>query len=76
VSCRVVPERVRITLQGVEVIRNGVPVDFPEARVRELLGGDPVDVRIDLGVGSGEGMALGCDLTEGYVEENAAYASS
>ncbi len=76
VSCRVVPERVRITLQGVEGIRNGVPVDFPEARVRELLGGDPVDVRIDLGVGSSEGMALGCDLTEGYVEENAAYASS
>ena len=76
VTCRVVPDRVRITLQGVEVIRDGMPVDFPEDRVRELLGGDPVEIRVELRLGSGRGAALGCDLTEGYVEENAAYASS
>ncbi len=76
VTCRVLPERVGITLQGVEVIREGMPVEFPADRVRELLGGDPVEIRVELGLGLGEGAALGCDLTEGYVEENAAYASS
>ena len=31
---------------------------------------------VDLGVGNGEATAFGCDLTEGYIEENAAYYSS
>jgi glutamate N-acetyltransferase/amino-acid N-acetyltransferase len=41
-----------------------------------LLQGDPVEIAISLGVGNGAGIGLGCDLTEGYIEENAAYASS
>ena len=32
--------------------------------------------RFFLGVGTGEATAYGCDLTAGYVEENAAYYSS
>ncbi len=76
VGCRIRPERVDASIQGVEVIRGGRSVDFDEARVRELLGGDPVEIRIDLGVGTARGRALGCDLTAGYIEENAAYASS
>ena len=49
---------------------------FEEAHVRNLLQGDPVEIAIDLGVGEGSGLGLGCDLTEGYIVENAAYASS
>jgi glutamate N-acetyltransferase/amino-acid N-acetyltransferase len=40
------------------------------------LRGDPLDIRVDLGVGVGAATAYGCDLTEGYINENAAYYSS
>jgi glutamate N-acetyltransferase/amino-acid N-acetyltransferase len=44
--------------------------------LRELLRGDPVDILVELGVGSSSATAYGCDLTAGYIEENAAYFSS
>ncbi len=76
VSCRIVPEKVSATLQGVPVIQEGLLVPFEDSHVRELLQGDPVEIVIGLGVGDGRGLGLGCDLTEGYITENAAYASS
>jgi len=44
--------------------------------LRESLAGDPVEIEVDLGVGSARARAWGCDLTEGYIKENAAYYSS
>ena len=76
VGCRIEPERVSATLQGVSVIRDGRLVPFDDSHVRRLLKGDPVEIGIDLGVGGGRGLGLGCDLTEGYITENAAYSSS
>jgi glutamate N-acetyltransferase/amino-acid N-acetyltransferase len=76
VDCDIEPERVSATLQGVPVLRAGCLLPFEDAEVRALLGLDPVEIRIDLGAGNGTGLGLGCDLTEGYVTENAAYASS
>ena len=70
------PERVRAWLQGIPVVDAGQVPAFPEDELRGLLRGDPVEIRVELGVGDGEATALGCDLTEGYVKENAAYASS
>jgi glutamate N-acetyltransferase/amino-acid N-acetyltransferase len=32
-------------------------------------------IRLDLGLGDGTGEAFGCDLTEGYVIENAEYTT-
>jgi glutamate N-acetyltransferase/amino-acid N-acetyltransferase len=76
VDCQIVPARVSALIQGVEVIRAGVRADFEDSHVRVLLQRDPVDIRVALEVGEGRGIALGCDLTEGYIRENAAYASS
>ncbi len=76
VECRIVPERVDVDVQGIPVIRAGQQAEFEEGRVRSLLAGDPVEIEIRLGVGEGRATALGCDLTEGYIEENAAYTSS
>lgn len=76
VSCDIRPERVRAWLQGILVVEHGAVANFPEAELRDLMGGDPVEIRVQLGVADGEATALGCDLTEGYIEENAAYASS
>jgi glutamate N-acetyltransferase / amino-acid N-acetyltransferase len=76
VDCRIEPGRVDASIQGIPVIRGGVRADFSDAAVREELGRDVVEIRVSLGVGGGEALALGCDLTEGYIQENAAYASS
>ena len=76
VDCRVDPGRVSAYLQGVPVIAAGRIAPFDESALRERLGEDPVEVVIELAVGTGRGLGLGCDLTEGYIEENAAYASS
>jgi glutamate N-acetyltransferase/amino-acid N-acetyltransferase len=76
VDCTILPERTQASIQGVQVIRNGVSAPFDDTEVRSLLQSDPVEIAISLGVGEGAGIGLGCDLTEGYIEENAAYASS
>jgi glutamate N-acetyltransferase/amino-acid N-acetyltransferase len=75
-DCRIEPARVTARVQGVEVVQNGVKADFDEASVRQLLSSDPLEISVDLGVGRGRGLGLGCDLTEGYITENAAYSSS
>jgi glutamate N-acetyltransferase/amino-acid N-acetyltransferase len=76
VTCRVIPERVDVELQGIAVVRGGAQASFDEMDLRRRLSGDPVEIDVVLGLGEGEATALGCDLTEGYVHENAAYASS
>ena len=76
VDCRIEPGRVSAFLQGVPVVVEGRMEPFDESALRDRLGEDPVEIVIDLGLGEGRGLGLGCDLTEKYVEENAAYASS
>jgi glutamate N-acetyltransferase/amino-acid N-acetyltransferase len=75
-ECAVSPERVAAGICGVQVLAGGLRVDFDEAAVRDLLRADPVDLEVDLGVGDARARAWGCDLTHGYIDENAAYYSS
>ena len=70
------PERLDATIKGVQVVAGGARAPFEDAVVRALLREDPVDIGITMGLGSGRAVAWGCDLTPGYVEENAAYYSS
>lgn len=70
------PERLDATIKGVQVVSGGARAPFEDAVVRALLMEDPVDIGITMGLGSGRAVAWGCDLTPGYVEENAAYYSS
>ena len=72
----VVRERVNAWINSTPVVVGGMRGQFDDALVREELRADTVDIRVDLGVGSGGAVAFGCDLTEGYVDENAAYYSS
>jgi glutamate N-acetyltransferase/amino-acid N-acetyltransferase len=73
---RVDPRAIEADLCGVRVLSGGLRVDFDEAGVRRLLKGDPVDLDVDLGVGEAGARAWGCDLTHGYIDENAAYYST
>ena len=63
-------------VNGHAVVRGGARVDFEDETVREALKTEVVDLDVSLGVGSASATAYGCDLTKGYVEENAAYYSS
>lgn len=71
------PDRLRIAIAGHVVYdgRAGGPVPFDRAAVGAAMTPPEVLVRLDLGSGSGRGEAFGCDLTEGYVRENAEYTT-
>jgi glutamate N-acetyltransferase/amino-acid N-acetyltransferase len=73
---RVAADRIGARLSGVAVLERGLRTAFDEGAVRELLLTDPVELEVDLGVGPSEARAWGCDLSPGYIEENAAYYSS
>ena len=73
---QIAPERTHAWINGAPVVAVGARASFDDAAVRELLASDTVDVEIELGTGSGSAVAFGCDLTEGYIRENAAYYSS
>jgi glutamate N-acetyltransferase/amino-acid N-acetyltransferase len=75
-DCQIVPERLYAEINGISVIRHGVRAGFNDNELRDRLAGDPVDIAIDLGIGDAHATAFGCDLTEGYITENAAYYSS
>ena len=70
------PERIGVRINGVDVFRDGSRCDYDEVALRQLLAGDPVEIEVELGIGEGQATAFGCDLTHGYIDENAAYYSS
>jgi glutamate N-acetyltransferase / amino-acid N-acetyltransferase len=68
--------RTNAWINGHAVVQGGARLTFDDATVRETLGAEVVDLVVELGVGPHEATAYGCDLTAGYVDENAAYYSS
>ncbi len=75
-TCTIRPSTTDAWINGFQVVANGERLAFDDAVVRETLSREVVDLEVSLGVGSGEATAYGCDLTKGYVVENAAYYSS
>lgn len=75
-DCEQDPARIAVWINGTLVVRDGVRADYDEAKLREELAGDPVEIQVSLGIGTGKATAYGCDLTHGYIDENAAYYSS
>lgn len=63
-------------INGYAVVKSGRRLEFDDDIVRRTLAQDAVDLEVALGVGSAGATAYGCDLTKGYIEENAAYYSS
>ena len=76
VDCTIVPANTCASVNGFEVVRNGTRVQFDDAVVRAALSTDAVDIVVELGVGGTSATAFGCDLSTGYITENAAYYSS
>jgi len=63
-------------VNGYQVVANGARLEFDDAVVRAALSVEIVDLEVSLGAGSASARAYGCDLTHGYIDENAAYYSS
>ena len=72
----IAPDRTSASVNGFEVVRRGARVDFEDAIVRAALTASEVDLVIEVGVGMASATAFGCDLSTGYITENAAYYSS
>ena len=68
--------KLKMSINDTLIYQDANKVDYDEMALRKEISGDPVIFQIDLGLGEGEATAYGCDLTHGYVDENAAYYSS
>mgnify|MGYP001764825351 CR=1 FL=1 len=75
-ECTIRPEATDAWINGFQVVRGGERLEFDDATVRTALKAEVVDLEISLGVGTADATAYGCDLTKGYVDENASYYSS
>jgi glutamate N-acetyltransferase / amino-acid N-acetyltransferase len=73
---RLDPTATDASINGHQVVRGGRRLDFDDAVVRATLAAEEIDLEVSLGVGDASATAYGCDLTQGYVDENAAYYSS
>jgi glutamate N-acetyltransferase / amino-acid N-acetyltransferase len=75
-DCTIQPDSTDAWINGHAVVRAGQRLDFDEQTVRSALGTEIVDIEVALGVGDARATAFGCDLTKGYIDENASYYSS
>ncbi|MDB4877811.1 MAG: Arginine biosynthesis bifunctional protein ArgJ [Gemmatimonadetes bacterium] len=75
-DCTIRVESTDAWINGHPVVRGGQRLDFDDDVVRATLSAEVVDIEVSLGLGGGSATAYGCDLTKGYIEENAAYYSS
>jgi glutamate N-acetyltransferase/amino-acid N-acetyltransferase len=75
-DCRVDAGVTDVWINRHAVVRSGQRVDFDDAAVRATLAAEVVDLEVSLGLGDASATAFGCDLTGGYIDENAAYYSS
>jgi glutamate N-acetyltransferase/amino-acid N-acetyltransferase len=67
-------EKTSVSLGGVKVYLRGMPTGA-EREARRKLKKKEVGITIDLHLGTGKATVLTCDLTEGYIKENAEYTS-
>lgn len=75
-DCTVRPATTDAWINGYQVVRGGERLAFDDAEVRRALSTEVVDLEVALGVGDATAVVYGCDLTKGYIDENASYYSS
>jgi glutamate N-acetyltransferase/amino-acid N-acetyltransferase len=69
------PTRVTIRFGPTAVFELGSPVECDLEALRKYLGQPEVEIGVDLGIGNASARVWGCDLTEGYIKENAYYTT-
>ena len=69
------PAKVTIRFGAANVFKKGTPVDCDLDALRKYLGQPEVSIGVELGIGKASARVWGCDLTEGYIKENAYYTT-
>ena len=73
------PEKVDLFFESkagkIQIIENGVAVDYSEEEATKILSEEAVTAIADVKMGEKTATAWGCDLTHGYIEINADYRS-
>ena len=69
------PGDVGVWVGDVRVVKGGTGVDGAEEEAAQVLAGDEVEIRVDLGAGDARHHMWTCDLSEEYVRINGSYAS-
>ena len=69
------PEKVTIRFGTTTVFKKGSPVDCDLKALKQYLSQSEVSIGVELGIGKAAARVWGCDLTEGYVKENAYYTT-
>lgn len=67
------PERLSVSLGGVEVLKPGFASVFSEDAARRALEQEQVTLSVDLGSGRARATTWTCDLTAGYIVINSGY---
>jgi glutamate N-acetyltransferase/amino-acid N-acetyltransferase len=75
-DCEIAADRTDASINGHMVVRQGLRLDFDDAVVRATLRQEVVELAVNLNVGDGSATAFGCDLSNGYITENASYSST
>jgi glutamate N-acetyltransferase/amino-acid N-acetyltransferase len=70
---RIKPERVRVDINRVPLVRKGVDAGTPWDKGNKALAPKIINIEIDLGLGTGRAQYRTCDLTAHYVAINAGY---
>ncbi len=66
-------DRIDVSFGDVAVVRSGIAIDFKPEAAKAVLAQAEFTLNIDLHVGFYSATAWGCDLTHGYIDENATY---
>lgn len=73
------PEKVDLYFESaagkLQIIENGVALDYSEEKATEILSQPEVTVTANIKEGAEKAAAWGCDLTHGYIDINADYRS-
>ncbi len=69
------PSKVTIRFGATSVFKKGSPMECDLEALRQYLRQSEVSIAVDLGIGKASARVWGCDLTEGYIKENAYYTT-
>jgi len=67
------PEKIDLVINGIPILKGGLPLPYKEAAVARSLGGVDIIIDLNLNLGGGAATAWGCDLSEEYVAINSQY---
>lgn len=69
------PDLVELWIEDLQLVKNGMRTDYREEDATAMFSRDPLHIVADVRAGNGSATFWTCDLTEGYIRENASYRS-